>query len=81
VVTAQSLFQKSQAVLPSLGGKGNGSSTLRVRGGVRGTHPAVTFTVSLGIFLLEASFRRQSSSGEKKGFFYFTSSFLESPKP
>lgn len=45
-----------------------------------GSCPLLTFTVSLGIFLLEASFRGQSSSGGKRGrSFHSTFCFLESP--
>lgn len=67
-------------------GEGSWSHEPQVGGGAWGagvkSRPPLTFTVSLGIFLLEASFRGQSSSGGwRSGFFHSTFCSLESPTP
>lgn len=60
------------------------SPTLRVREGPREQvkrRPSRTFTVSLGIFLLEASLRGQSSSEERAERAFHLTSSLEPPNP
>ena len=81
-ITAQSLFQKPQAVLTGLH-RGRNFVTQALRLGEESggqSCPPLTFTVSLGIFLLEASFRGQSSSvGKRGGSLHSTFCFVESP--
>lgn len=80
-VTAQSLLQQPQAVLTGLQRERGevGQTNLGLGGRCEEPLP-LTFTVSLGIFLLEASFRGQSSSGGR-GRLSTLPSTLWSPQP
>lgn len=81
-VTAQSLLQQPQAVLTGLQRERGevGHTSLRLGGRCEEPLP-LTFTVSLGIFLLEASFRGQSSSGGRREALHSAFYSLESPNP